>query len=573
MAHIDIDPTLGRITIHTEYRDKDLVRSLPGARWNGDRRVWTLPLSWTACKMLRAVFTEHLTVGAALTRWATDEHTRRIGPALAARTAATDITRDAPGRPDLYPFQRTGVAFLAAAQQAILADEMGTGKTVQTIETLETFPDAYPALIVCPNSVKHAWANEYARWAPHRSTQIVAGTAPKRRQQIAAGTDVTIINYDAVRAHSRLAPYGSTTMSPAERTPKELNAITYQTVVADEAHRLKDGKSKQTRAVKAAAAGSQYRYALTGTPIANRPDELWSLLNFIAPDEWPSITRYIDRYCLTNFNGFGIDITGIAPEHRDEFFDIVDPRFLRRPKSLVLPQLPPKTFEVREATMSLAQARAYNALERDFFTDVENGRIETSNVLTRATRLAQLASAVCDIDPDTGIVTMTGPSNKITGLLEILDELGPTDQVVVFAEHRQLIDLAAAALDARHITYGRVTGTEHETERQHAIDRFQHGDLRVILLTLAAGGVGITLTAARVAVFLERSWSLVHNRQAEDRIHRIGQTADNVLIIDLVSPGTIDEARLRAITTKDARLEEIVRDSELLYQQLRKAIR
>jgi SNF2 family DNA or RNA helicase len=569
VAHADLDTTRNRITIRTEYRDRERVRALPGARWHAETRLWTLPVSWTSCRMLRAMFGETLTVSHTLATWARTEHAARIQPALEWHAIALDPEIDAHGDPRLYPFQRTGVAFLTAAGSAILADEMGTGKTVQTILTLENLPDAYPALVVCPASVKASWAREFATWAPGRTVAVIAGTAPQRRKQLDAGADVVIINYDAVRSHSRLAAYGSIALTDKDREPGELNTRTFATVVADEAHRLKDPKSKQTRAVKATAAGSRYRYALTGTPIANRPDELWSLLNFIAPDEWPSLTKYVDRYCHAVWNGFGTEVTGLAPEHAAEFYSIIDPRFLRRPKSLVLPQLPPKVREIRDAPMTPAQSRAYRTLQRDFLTEVDNGTIDAATVLVRATRLAQLASAVCDVT-DAGNVRMVGPSNKVAGLLEVLDELGPDEPVVVFAEHRQLIDLTADALTAAGITYGRVTGAEDETQRAHAVDEFQNGNLRAILLTLGAGGVGITLTAARVAVFLERSWSLVNNRQAEDRIHRIGQTAEAVLIIDLVAPDTIETARLAALDDKDRKLEEIVRDGPTLAAYLRK---
>lgn len=472
----------------------------------------------------------------------------------------------------LYPFQQTGVKFLTTARAAVLADDMGVGKSLQTIAALE-FLDAYPALIVCPSSVKASWRAEFAKWAPDRSVAVVSGNVKQRREALASGADVLVMNYESLRAHSSLARYGTHASTDAEKIPKELNALDFRAVVADEAHRIKDPASKQTRALKAAAGKAEYRFALTGTPIANNPADLWSLLNFIAPLEWPRRTEFISRYCLQSWNGFGNEILGVNPRHEEEFFEILDPRFLRRSKALVLPQLPEKTYETRLVEMGARQKKAYAEMEKSYLASVAGGTVMALSPLVQATRLCQFASSCAEMTQAPGcepVLRLTAPSNKIDGMVELLEDLGSDAQVVVFAEHLQLIDLAAERLDSLGVSYGRVTGDESERERSEAVERFQAGHLRVMLLTLGAGGVGITLTAASVAVFLERSWSMVNNLQAEDRIHRIGQDAERVLIVDLVSPDTIEEHRISRLALKGNFLEEIVRDHETLASYLRK---
>jgi len=555
----------GRITVETEYRDKDLIRGIPGSKFDGASRMWSVPLTWAHCLQLRGVFGERLELGPELEAWGYRELNERVAPAMLARDYAMDPESDMPGDQRLYGYQRAGVSFLRLAGSAILGDEMGTGKTVQTIMTLED-ADAYPALVVTPKSVKGSWAREYERWAPHRKVIVVTGNAPQRRKLLAEPADVYIIHWEALRLHSRIAGYGNIRLEDKDKEPGELNRP-WAAVVADEAHRAKEPKSKQTRALWAIGESAERRYALTGTPIANHPGDFWALLHFVAPDEWPSKTKFIDRYCLTAWNAFGgVDVIGIRPERREEFFRIADPRFLRRSKAIVLRDLPEKVYIRRDVEMTPKQAKAYKELKGDMLARLDSGSLVVTDSLTELTRLAQLASAYLEVDGDQAL--LSEPSSKLDELEELLSDLGD-EPVVVFAASRQLIDLADARLVKRGISHVRVTGSENDTERDWAIRSFQGGHARVILCTLGAGSEGITLTRARNLVFLQRSWSLVQNRQAEDRVHRPGaEEHDSIRIFDLVAPGTVEEGVLDALAAKGDRLEEVTRDDEALRRLL-----
>lgn len=464
----------------------------------------------------------------------------------------------------LYPYQRAGVEFLVSAENAVLADEMGAGKGTQVIHALEVVrrQSCGSVLIVCPNSVKAVWAREFAQWAPWRDVCVVSGSAAKRRKLLAEEHDVYIINYEALRSHSRLAPYGSIRLSEKEKEPGELNRP-WLAVVADEAHRAKDPKAKQTRALWAVSAEATHRYALTGTPVANNPGDFWSLLHFVSPNEWPSRTKYVDRFCLTSWNAFGgVDIVGLNPHNRDEFFKVVDPRFLRRTKEMVLPQLPPKVRVRREVALAPKQAKVYKALRDDMVAQLDSGVLSTFDSLSLVGRLSQAASAYMEVDED-GRVSLTDPSSKIDALEEVLDE--SSDPVVVFAASKKLIDLASARLERREIAHACITGDVLPEDRARAIEMFQAGKLQAILLTLGAGAEGLTLTAAPTLVFLQRSWSLVESLQAEDRIHRPGaEKWESVTIIDIVAEGTIEEDQLDALEGKGDMLEQITRDQEAL---------
>jgi SNF2 family DNA or RNA helicase len=199
-------------------------------------------------------------------------------------------------------------------------------------------------------------------------------------------------------------------------------------------------------------------------------------------------------------------------------------------------------------------------------TQLDEGDVTyATNPLARLTRLTQFASAYATLEGDD--LRLAEPSCKIDGLLDVLSE-AEGEQVVVFAESRQLIELASARLEKEKISHGLITGAILPAERQNNVDSFQAGRLRVMLCTMGAGGEGITLTAARIVVFLQRSWSLVKNKQAEDRVHRPGQDANKVEIIDVVSVGTVDEEIIDVRELKEERLQEVVRDKEAVRKML-----
>ncbi len=570
MATIEIDTERLDIVVQSEFHEKELVKLIPGTRWDKTMRTWRAPLSWGTCIAFRGVFKDDLLIGPNLTDWAWTQRNEWVDPAMSLRLTLEEpaLMQD---EPNLYPFQRSGVQFLTLVRQALIADEMGSGKTVQLIRAIDRM-EAYPALVICPNTMKYTWQREYEVWAPEVETIVIDGGMVGRRKQLKLVEDgefkVAIINWEALRLHTRLAPFGSIRLTDKEKETKELNVIPWATVVADEAHRAKNPNSKQTRALWAMSRDAEVRFAATGTPIANQPAELWSIMNFVAPLDFAAKSKFIDRYCMLSWNTFGgMDIVGIKPEMREEFSAILDPRMIRRLKSVVLPHLPPKVYVQRDAPMTTKQKKAYKQMTDQMLAELAGGDvIAATNPLVRMTRLSQFASAYAELD-DEGKLLLSNPSNKLDALMEILEE-AEGEQVVVFAESRQLIELAATRLEKARITFGEIHGKVTPEVRQLNIDLFQRGDTRVMLATMGAGGEGITLTAARVAVFLQRSWSLVKNMQAEDRLHRPGQKG-TVEIIDVVAPGTVEEYRTLKLKDKENMLQEVVRDADTVKEMLK----
>lgn len=590
---VELDESGKHIIINTEWRYKELCKTLPGSKWDPKSQQWRVPASWASCLALRSTFKTELEIGPGLAQWATDELTNRVTPANELRVLET---LEDPSNEDLFPHQRAGVAFLATAKRALLADEPGLGKTAQAIRALkklqENGEEPFPALIVCPNTLKKNWKREFAKWWPEVEVAVVKGSANQRRKIFEEPADVYVINWESLRSHSRLAPYGSVALARCtecgghdekvsenrcEVHERELNRIDFKSVVADEIHRSKEPKSKQSRALWAATGEANIRFALTGTPIANNVLDLWSILHWIAPEEWPSKTRWIDRMVDTMLNAFGgMMVLGVKPHMQTEFDQTLNPRMRRMLKSVVLPWLPEMMFERRDVEMSTKQAKAYNQMRDLMIAELEGGDVVTApSPLTQTTRLLQFASsyAEMDVDETTGEskARLTEPSCKVDALMDDIKngDFG-NDSVAVCAVSRQLIELLSAALTKEKIEHGLITGAQTEDERQQAIDDFQSGKTKWILFTAQAGGVGVTLTAARRLIMLQRPWSLVDHKQALDRVHRIGsEIHDSIIVTDYVTEGTVEERVLQVLETKADNFEAIVRDKAQLLALLK----
>jgi SNF2 family DNA or RNA helicase len=628
------------LEVLTQYHEGELVKQVPGSRWRKEEQRWLVPRTWESCLALRGVFGQRLELGPYLWDWAAQQ--REVVSHLLALRQSLEPPAEYLALADSANFQAAGALFmyhaLLAAGGVGLFDDMGSGKTHQVVKALRLLWDedsgVFPVLVICPNSIKEEWAKEIRRWWPDCPADIfvVRGSANARRkilaEALAGPASIVIMNVESIRGHSRLAPYGSielrrclkdggsetavtrrvkepvagqltsvvggleltggsfvdeTTSRPwteneCEVHPRELNERPFGTVVFDEAHRGKDPHAKQTRAVWAVGDEARYRVAMTGTPVANNLGDFWSILRFIRPSAYPGRTKFLDRYALTSFNGYGVDIVGINPLTNLELRAITDPWTRRMPKEVTLPQLPEQVFETRYVDLDPKQRRAYDQMTNEMIVELEDSDevISGATVLAQLTRLGQFASAYCEVvgrerDPETGKlklqIKLVDPSSKLDELMAILTDVGD-EPVVVYAPSLELIRLARSRLEKAKITYREVTGDVAEWERAAQIAEFQRGDARVMLIN-DAGGTGTTLTRARIMVRLQRSMSLVANKQVLGRVHRLGsEVHTSVLYVDVVARGTVDEDVLELIHEKGERLEEVVRDRETLVKLL-----
>jgi SNF2 family DNA or RNA helicase len=453
---------------------------------------------------------------------------------------------------------------------------------------------ALPALVIAPNSVKQHWANKTPEWAPTAVPYVVEGNVTQRRKVLTEAKKdpnaLVIINIEALRQFSRLAPYGSVRLkrcqtcdsrggedikaASCEVHPKELNGFGFKTVICDEAHRCKDPKSKQTRAWWAIAHDPSVtrRWAMTGTPIAQHVGDLWSIMHGVAPYDFPIKSKFIERYALTSWNAFGgLDIVGVKPDTRHELYAILDPHFRRMTKSLVLPQLPKKIRETRYVEMSPAQRKMYKEMARDLLTTTPDGQLLiTPNQLSAQIRLSQMAAASIHIekpdedDPTTWVWTLKNPSPKLDEFEKVLEDLGDAP-CVVCAEHKQLINLAAERLEKLKVPYALITGDISQFDRARALQFLNERKIKALLFTAKAGGTGLDMSAADTIIMLQRPWSMVDNLQAEDRVHRIGsEIHEAIRVIDIVMIDSIEETQIERFYVKQARMEEITRDRDRL---------
>lgn len=600
MILAELDPEYpGKIVIKEfEYRYKVLLNSVPSAHYNAKKDLWTYSLTWHSALGLQSVLGKNLTVSDEFKDWMIKEYSTRISPAYSMRmTIEPEGSHDILPEDGLFPHQKGDVLFLSTIDKGILMNDPGTGKTQSSISSLKYMhqqgKDVFPVLVMCPNSTKFSWEKEINRVWPEMRVVVINGTAAQRKKQFKEEADFYVINWESIRTHSKLKPYGSLSLKrcvecggldpkvkagTCEAHFKELNEIGFKSAIADEIHRIKDPSTKIARAAKAASEDAEYKIGLTGTPIANSPEDLFSPMNWLLPDAYPSKTKFIDRFCITADTPFGGGkvVVGIRPEMQEEFLQGIDPFTRRMSKEAVLPFLPPIIRSRRDVEMGTKQKKAYDQMKEQMLAVIEDDVIVTTSPLTALLRMLQLSSAYAELtyedryNPETGqvenkqIVKLSDPSCKLDAFMEDIEEFGD-QSVIVFAASKQLINMLSNRLDKAGIPHGLITGDQDAVERQRHMENFQNGRTKFILCTIAAGGTGITLTKASTMVFLQRSWSMVENIQAEARGHRIGsEQHDSVFVVDYVTKGSAEENVFKAVEGKKAHLEFILRDKELM---------
>lgn len=427
----------------------------------------------------------------------------------------------------------------------------------------------FPVVVVCPASVVDSWVTAWQDWAPHLRAVAWRGSPAKRRELIGQA-DVYVTSYDTatrdIGTAGKLGPL-------ADTNPRSL--------VLDECHAIKNANAQRSKAVRRLAKHVEVVIPLSGTPITHHAGDLWPTLEAMLPGAWPSRERFVDRYCLTVPGDYSETILGLHPHREPEFRTALLGQVRRVAKADVLDQLPPKVYSVRTVELPPEYRKAYDSMERDMLAALPgSGTLGAPDTLNVLGRLQQLSAAAADVeveyrlDEKTGLdkphyhVTLRAPSWKVDALLEVLAER-PGSPVVAFAPSKQLVELAGSAAEAAGYNVGYIVGGQTPKVRTGNLDAFQRGELDLLCVTTQAGGVGITLTAAATAVFLQRPWSLVDALQAEDRLHRIGaEIHESIEIIDIVAANTID-SRVRAkLRTKGQALADLVQDPRIVSELL-----
>jgi SNF2 family DNA or RNA helicase len=569
---LDDDPAKFRVSGGT-YMHKDRIASIPGSRFvGGGKDYWTIPRSWAALKVVVRLFPNNITWTSEAVEWANQIWTGLVEPSLSLRNEGAKqewvdaVAEKLPKGVVPKAYQVAGSFYLATAHRAMLLDEQGTGKMTQTGLTLSLYGvELLPCLIVCPKNVVYTWQRELARFGIE--SVVVDGGAAERRKQFAEfaaseSCKVLIISYGLMLKHSKVEGFGTIKLTEEQKQHKELQETRWVTVVADEAHRLKDPTSVQTRACWAARNGATNVWALTGTPMEKNVLDLWALLHFIDPVEFPSKTKFLDLWVMTAPNYFGgIEILGLRPDTEEEFRSVTEWHWRR---VLQGADLPPEVFDVRYCTLEGKHLKAYRDMKKQLMAEVDSdGSYDTlfaENHMVKTGRLKMMASSAIMIDVNDN-VRMVEPSWKLDAAQDALKDYGG-HAIIYWFDNRDLLHLWEKRLEKAEIGHVSIHGDITGKDRDNAVQAFQRGDVDHILITYGAGSEGITLTRSDVAFRLQRPFSYLKDSQAPFRNRRIGsEVHDQIVYVDFITKDSMEEDQIQRLTEKSAASQEILKDN------------
>ncbi|OQX19066.1 MAG: hypothetical protein BWK76_05670 [Desulfobulbaceae bacterium A2] len=429
---------------------------------------------------------------------------------------------------DLRDYQREGFLWMARLARlglgGCLADDMGLGKTLQALALILQLAQDGPSLVVAPTSVCMNWVLEAQRFAPTLQVQSLSGVDRENLVRGLGRFDLLVTSYTLLQQESKL-----------------LGSIDWQAIVLDEAQAIKNASTKRSRA--AMGLRGHCRFLTTGTPLENHLGELWNLFRFINPGLLGTLKRFNERFAIP------------VEKHQDRearrrLKKLIRPFILRRIKSQVLDELPPRTETTIWVELRQEELQLYEALRQQALEKIDAGRETSGRQLQILTEIMHLRRACCNprlILPDSNIT-----SSKLEAFAELVDDLlGARHKALVFSQFTGHLALILEYLNGRGISYQYLDGSTPARERQRRVEAFQAGEGDLFLISLKAGGVGLNLTAADYVIHMDPWWNPAVEDQASDRAHRIGQERP-VTIYRLVSLHTIEEKIVRLHQRKRA---------------------
>ncbi|MBV8338810.1 MAG: SWIM zinc finger family protein [Candidatus Eremiobacteraeota bacterium] len=449
----------------------------------------------------------------------------------------------------LRPYQRRGLDFLAYlgryAFGGILADDMGLGKTLQVLSYVERERQrrgSAPNLIVCPTSVTHTWLSEAARFTPAIKVSLL--TAGAGREAVYNEAD----KYDLL----------VTSYALARRDAESLNKLAFRTIVLDEAQQIKNPQAKISQVIKGIEA--EQRLALTGTPIENSVLDLWSIVDFVMPGLLGNESHFRSTFETPIMRDGDVD-------KQQRLARRVQPFMIRRLKTQVAADLPSRTEQTIECEMTTSQKKAYRETvlraRRDILREVDERGIQRAqlSILAALTKLRQICC-------HPGLIgdhwrEDEEASGKFLAFMELLESIVESGhRVLVFSSFTEMLGIMRETLDARKRTYSYLDGATKN--RSKVLDDFRREDgPPVFLMSLKAGGVGLTVTEADYVVLYDPWWNPAVERQAIDRTHRIGQTKP-VTAYRLVTLGSVEE-KIQALQSRKQALADSVVSTDAAF--------
>ncbi len=421
-------------------------------------------------------------------------------------------------------YQKNGYKWLRTLENwqfgGILADDMGLGKTLQVIAVLLAAKQEKKegvSLVVAPASLLFNWGEEFDRFAPQLTVSLITGAQDERRKKIEdyQQADVLVTSYDLLKRD--IVHY-------------EGKQFLYE--IIDEAQYIKNHTTAAAKSVK--IINSRYRYALTGTPIENRLSELWSIFDYLMPG------------FLYSYDVFKRELENPIVKNGDEtaakrLQRMAGPFILRRLKEDVLQDLPQKLEECRYVRFEETQQKLYDAQvlhmrEEIASQDAEEFNKNKMRILAELTRLRQICC-----DPSLCFENYQGKAAKLESCLQLVQSaIDGGHRMLLFSQFTSMLEIIQKKLDAEHISYYTITGSTPKKKRLELVKAFNEGDVKVFLISLKAGGVGLNLIGADIVVHYDPWWNQAVQNQATDRAHRIGQTK-KVTVYKLIAKNTIEE--------------------------------
>lgn len=503
----------------------DAIKKIPGTRFNGVKKHWFVPAASAQIFM----------------NWASSFQTSfKTAPqevAIGEIEPLPDLDIEIPLLREMFPYQRKGVAYSLLKKRVIVGDQPGLGKTGQAIATA-IGNNSKCILVICPATLRENWKREWKIWTGKDVMILSDRVKLSWPQYYRVGMcNVFIVNYESLKK------YFVESINKPEDKPLRLNHIKFReiislfdTVIIDEVHRCKDGRTQQAKFVMGIAKGKEMILALTGTPVVNKPVDLIPQLHIIGRlGEFGNYKGFVDRYCQGANN---------ASNLKELNFRLHQTCFYRREKSEVLKDLPAKMRNI--VRVDITNRAEYNKAEEHFIDYLRENLKKSEGEITTALRGETMVQL--------GILKKVAARGKIEGVLEYINEVVDSgEKIVVFAWHKELVS------ELKRAVPGAVTivGDDTMDQRQQAVDGFQNNpSIKTIICNIKSGGVGITLTASSRVGFIELPWHPADCEQCEDRCHRIGQK-DSVQATYFLGHETIDEYIYDIIEKKRAIVNQV----------------
>jgi len=494
-----------------EYNPKLIaeIKAIPGRYWNSNKKCWCVPaIEEGAIYLLLKKYN----------KGTTDAAPEQVGEI----PLMPELEIDIPLKLQPFPYQRKGIAYSLKHQRVIMGDQPGLGKTLQAIGTV-IGGNCKCILVICPSSLKLNWQREFDKVAGVKSlllTDSIKTTWPTYHR--VAGIKVFITNYESLKK------YFVESIDKPKDVPLRLNHIKFKetinifdAVILDESHRCKDGSTQQAKFCMGITKGKNFVLELTGTPVVNKPKDLIAQLHILGRlQEFGGYKHFMERYCGGNGSG--------ATNLSELNFKLQTTCFFQRQKKEVLTELPDKMRQI--VISDITTRKEYQDALADLSAYLQDYRNKTDEEVQKSMR--------GEIMVKIGICKNISARGKINDVIEHIDEvIASGEKIGVFIHQKEI----AQALKHHYPHALTITGADTTDQRQAAVDKFQNDpSCNLILLSIKAAGVGLTLTAASRCAFIELPWHAADCDQCEDRFHRIGQK-DSVQCAYFLGKETIDE--------------------------------